>query len=81
MFYALGVYGLSVSDQFKQLTGLCGSTNREWNFVNFPHDFLVGLVDGDEHLRLSGKLSLNVGGAEDTLQIQPVSLTNRPLIL
>lgn len=46
-----------------------------------PHDVLVGLVHLGEHLGLCGQLALDVRGAEDALQVQPVALTRQPLIL
>ena len=63
------------------LTWLGAGAHRHRRLVQLSHDLLVRLVDRHEHLRLGGQLSHDVGGAEDTLQVEPVTLTRHPLIL
>ena len=42
------------------------------------HGLLKGLVDFEEHLCFCRKLALDVGGAEDALEIEPRSLAVEP---
>ena len=49
--------------------------------MHSSHDLLPTLVHLCEHLGLVGKLTLDIGGSKDALQIEPVSLTFQPLIL
>jgi len=62
-------------------TRLCPGPDGGRHLVDLPHDVLVRLVDLHEHLGLGGQLSLDVGGGEDALQVQPGSLAVQPLVL
>ena len=62
-------------------TGLCGGSDGQWYTVDLPHDVLVRFVHLHKHPGFCRQLSLDVGGGENTLQVQPVPLAVQPLIL
>ena len=65
----------------RRLTWLCAGSESQRHLVDLAHDLFVGLVDRHEHLCLGRQLSLDVGRAENALEIQPVTLTVQPLVL
>lgn len=62
-------------------TRLCCCSKGIRRLFDLCHDPLPGLVHLKKHLGLGRQLPLDVRGQEDTLEVKPVPLARKPLIL